>query len=285
MEIKELTAVLVVAMVGCILVAGFIPVVGESVSATGTFTNDGARMSPLGTDTITITYANDNWKINERDLGFGSFPITQGTIMVYGQERAGVAGLLYFSENDTYTRNNVNRGGEYTLEYIGETKTVNISAVVNGTTYTSTHNYIEEIYYNDPSGAFVWFGEKPTPAYIPDNWNRFNAWSYETQHFYAIIGDVITVDGSDVTDSVTPTLTTSDISGYIGVKNIISYTLDLGDDNIIPCRGYILPYQITAEKVTHADDNTASIISMIPFILIMGIVIMFIGVVLVRRYV
>lgn len=283
MEMK-IPAIVIAAFIVITVLAGVLmPVLGDATAKTDTFINEGPRMSPLGENTITITYSNDDWKINDRDLGFGSFPITQGTIMIFGQTGASRAGFFYQSENDNYTRSNVNRSGEYTWVYDGSAKTVDVIAVVSGTTYTSSHTYIGEIYYNDPNGEYAWFGEKPANAYIPEDWSKFNAWSIEATHFYAIIGDTITVDGEVVTEGVSTTLVLEDVPDHVGIKNISSYTLDIEGQDPISCRGYILPYKVTAERAVHFTDSQNAIFAAIPVMVIIALLIGVVALVLRNR--
>jgi len=283
MKTNVLTLIITL-VVGTILAGALLaPVIADATKTTEVITNDGPRMSPLGEDTITVTYSADNWKINDRDLGFGSFPITQGTIMIFGQTGSNRAGLLYISENGEYVRNNVVRNGEYTWIYDGANKTVTSTAIVNDHTYTSSNTYLEEIYYNDPNGDYTWFGAKPTNAYIPENWDRFNAWSNEALHFYSIIGDTITVDGSIAGEGTTATLTTEDVPEYVGIKNITSYTLNIEGQDPITCRGYILPYQMTAELTDHLTPGQIALMNAIPVMVIVALLMAAIGAIALRR--
>lgn len=309
MEIKDLTAILVVAMVGCVLVAGFIPVVGESVSATTTFKNDGlyraVELTSESEHTLVFDYTNpdiltiDDYAINMKSLNspyasmsvafsddwFVRYVIDTGVILykcgtssasaIKGATvtsqismtltiSAGVA-LFTYSDESTYTYNVDGDGliisdkGSYSMKSASEKAYVNKDSVVYGIGRTDRALGTSGTSFNAMIMASVEDGVTPI-AYSPQyTWN-----------------DNRTVNAVENTR-------------YTDLYELSGFTFNLVDnDSIEHALTYnqiFVPYEITSEKVIHADDNTASIVSMIPFILIMGVVLMFVGVVLVRRYV
>ena len=209
---NKLVMLVFTVIIGVVLIANvMIPIISDASNDEVTYTNDGVRMSPVGEQTVTVSYASNMWTVNGVDVGYTAQPLTQGTIMLYSTGSSSRAGYFYSNHDDTYTRTSIASTSSMTVEYVGASKTANITTIVSGTTYTATYEYVGEIYYKDDSGAYVWNGEKPTTAYIPDAWDRFNAWSIADEHFYAIIGDVIMVDGVMSPEGVTYSNTIAEI--------------------------------------------------------------------------
>lgn len=313
-----MTAILVVAMVGCILVAGFIPVVGESVSATTTFENDGYfRMTHYGTDAdVVLTWSVDN----------PTQVVVNDVVVPVNYDVVGGAVTVVADTNFISRLNSPSSG--YSLSYIGVgggTHTATVSAsytfsngsativntIVGGETETYSATY-EDIYVPSIDGEFT-MKKYDESAYINEDSFIF---AYGNTRIKNSTGGVIASPGigfefsGSIADGVEgrvwrgpDTVTVADeqinyasVNGYIDLYSFDSitatatYTETVDDetvttDTLLTYNYLLVPYQVTAEKAIHADDNTASIISMLPFILIMGIVIMFVGVVLVRRYV
>lgn len=250
MKTESIVGLIVTTVVAIIIIGSLLAPVVSSVSGEQTYTNDGYRMSAVGSDTVTISYADSNWNVNGTDIGIGNMPISQGTVMVYGLNDTR-AGFLY-TNGDSYSRNSIALADETTIEYVGETKTVNITTTLasNSTTYTSSYTYLDEVYYYDSEGDYVWQSSYTEGIYVPDNWTPFNCWSVDATHFYAILGsiDTILVDAEENPDGVTYSLELNDVDGVSGVKTIGTYTLNISDEDPITCRGFIIPYEVTGEK-------------------------------------
>lgn len=264
-----------------LLTSLLIPIVNASSNGEVTYVNEGIRMSPVGDQTITITYDSGVWTVNDVDVGYELGPISQGTIMLYSTASSTRAGYLYTSHDDTYSRTSIANTSTETVEYVGAEKVANITTVSNGNTYTASYSYVEEIYYLDANGDYAWFSEKPTTAYIPDDWDKFNTWSVNADHFYAIIGNTIMVDGTESPEGVTYSMELGNIPGITGVKTIDSYTLNIPDQDPISCRGYILPYQVTG--INSNEQKTHDMLEIIPLLVTVGIILAIVGWAFTRR--
>lgn len=307
MEIKDLTAILVVAMVGCILVAGFIPVVGESVSATTTFENEG-YVYMTNDDSVPREYVYDGTKltVNGKDLNYGTnnhtLIVTDDMLLM----RESWNGITVFKANigNAYW-GVVTDSFDFTI-YDG---TVTGSLVSNG-----SQSGTLSVSYNE-----VWMAIPEKSDYILTNYNSSNyVLGNSPIYGFGITGIKNSANDTtsaklivkgNINDGFTAeiesrvsnvgTITLGDVTANYTVVNGVNgaYLLDsltfvatyTEDENTyttdVVYTSFIAPASVTAEKTIHADANTASIVSMIPFILIMGIVLMFVGVVLVRRYV
>lgn len=310
MEIKDLTAILVVAMVGCVLVAGFIPVVGESVTATTTFVNNGAfyvEVDPA--DTYTIEY--------DKSAEAGVVYINDEPLNV-----AFSTGYTILAIDNAILRL---QSGDSTIQYKGN------GVYITGIKYldiTVSNGSITGSFQTPSNESpLTWPETTYTECYIASTEKQDWIMSTYTDsvkmlgdsHIHAFGQTVLTTEGSPVTalikidgnisDGVDvsvlnattgeeyATATIDDLSinatavnGYLNLYDLTSITfkakiLDTDGWTNVSYSAYIVPASVTAEKAIHADENTASMIAMIPFILIMGIVLMFVGVVLVRRYV
>lgn len=285
METNKLVAGIVATAIAVIVLAGVLmPALdGATSPKTIVYTNDGVRMSPVGDSEVTITFNNNVWSIGDNVLGLGDFPISQGTQMLYGVNHTNDGGYLYTNDSDTYSRSLVKKGDNSTFIYDGTTKTLNVTVIRGANTYTGSYQYHGEVYYNDPSGNYIWSSEKPSTVYIPDDWSQFNCWSVGAQHFYAVIGDdYILADGTE-SETAYCVKTTSNIDRTTGVKILNSCQLFLTEDaDPIDCRGYILPYQISATYTPPTNDYSA-IFGAIPIIIIVTILLGVVTIFVYRR--
>lgn len=293
MDTKELTAILVVAMVGCVIVAGFVPVVGESVSATTTFENDGYYyMTDLTDQSLSYEFDGTKWTINGEQANIDITDLT--TIVAADKEIIRANGYFRGTNNLNATALNITvtaNGITGTATVNGSPQTINFNVTVyycavTVTTDTVLSKYNVPTYLNEDSQILA---------------DGQSAYKSDASAVFRIEGSI--ADGFTVTPALT-TISITDVecnytavSGYLDLYKVESITFksvwnagtpdDTSDDVTLnqTYSSYVVPAKVTAEKTAHADDNTASIISMLPFILIMGVVLMFVGVVLVRRYV
>lgn len=294
MEIKDLTAILVVAMVGCVLVAGFIPVVGETVEPNVKIINEGAYNLTDNDDNYTIIYdPSGKYIIGDKEIPFSDLPADSITI-------ASAKNMLLRFQNWSAQSYNL------WLFVDGATPVV-IASVLNDSPVTITFNngtftwgentssYTSDdsVRIFNPDGAYTMtkYNEsatilKDTTVIVGNGTTLVNAW---TNRFYieGTTDDITVTPATGITVSNVQVNTTDISSLKDGVKlDSITFTATDGENTVnATYNRVIVPIEITAEKAIHADENTASMIAMIPFILIMGIVLMFVGVVLVRRYV
>lgn len=311
MEIKELTAVLVVAMVGCILVAGFIPVVGESVSATTTFKNDGYYSMDKVNNTANIVITWDHTDPNvitiddkTLDVSFATsglaYTVVGGEDLAVRYVKSGTT--TYFQGlGSTYFNGGANQDITITVANGEVVCKSNRSDIPD---YTVTYTFDNSVYVANPNGtgnySYV-MKDSTKSAYINgDSIMTFvGVTNLENNKLVGIYGVGTLDDGMDIStimaqgatvDSYSePTPTYTAVNGYNDLYALDKYEFTITYDTTSTYDAtysyFIVPAEVTAEKTIHADGNTASIVSMIPFILIMGIVLMFVGVVLVRRYV
>ena len=319
MDTKELTAILVVAMVGCVIVAGFVPVVGESVTASTTFANDGYyTMDKLDENTARviewekaspnqITIDGEPFLMSFAELNKSYTLVGSETLILRYQAEATTTGLqVYSSEGyvSFHLNTSADNGDKVTVTIENNT----LSFVTNGTTpltktYTSlgTDGYIIN---GDGTGDYAVMKKSNVPANVLGDSNirligvcvrggptGIAIYGNGTIDDGITLSTIYSASGITVTYSE-PVANDTAVNGYVDLYKLNNYTFTItytnGQDTGTYDATYsyfIVPVSVTAEKTIHADDNTASIISMVPFILIMGIVLMFISVVLVRRYV
>ena len=318
MEIKDMTAILVVAMVGCILVAGFIPVVGESVSATTTFENESYyTVDKLDSSTESvITWEKSNLdyiNVNGTDIdmsqfvssGRTSFTLIGSESLVIRYEKtsavfAGIQGYGIGARYISFHSNSPTTAGDKVTITVSNGN-VNVSS--DGTEplnydFTNSSGFIIN---PNGTGDYAVMKKADVPANVLGDTEVYliGVSVAGGPNAIALYGVGSIDDGVDIStvykpNSITtvsysePVATYTAVNGYEDLYKLDKYQFTITYDANTYNATYsyfIVPASVTAEKTIHADENTASIISMIPFILIMGIVLMFVGVVLVRRYV
>ena len=303
MEIKDLTAILVVAMVGCILVAGFIPVVGESVTATTTFENDGPFNYGVFTpdDDYTLEYATADGSLIVNGEPVPAFNVLNKAYSIiacdnyiarYGRTAGG-----YFMQCLGTDTNGVNfaDSGVTAIVTISEGKLSVTWVKADSTTVTKIVDF-DEMYAIVPNENVAIMKVSTDEVYIKGDSalyasgvTQVSVW-YNIIHFEGNYNDGITISSPNLPDATFSNVTWNiePVAGYVDLYKLTSIEFDITYNDTVTHAVYSyfgVPSTVTAEKAIHADANTASIVSMIPFILIMGIVLMFVGVVLVRRYV
>ena len=294
MDTKELTAILVVAMVGCVIVAGFIPVVGETVEPNVKIINEGAYNLTDNDDDYTIIYdPSGKYIIGDKEVLFTDLPADAITI-------ASAKDMLLRMQN--WAPQNYNLwlfiDGQAARVIASNANPNPVTINFNNGVLTwdaQTNNYTSDDSFRvfNPDGAYTmtYYDQpatvlKDTTVIVGNGTTAVNAW---TNRFYieGTTDDITVTPATGITVSNVQVNTTAIPSLKDGVKlDSVTFTATDGENTVdATYNRVIVPIEIIAEKAIHADDNTASIISMIPIILILGIVVMFVGVVLVRRYV
>lgn len=271
-------------VVVAVILGAFIPVFATTAydgDIVKTFENDDTfRMSAVGDDTIVFHYGDGVYTVNGVDYPKANQPIIQNdTVMFYGTTGS-YAGYQYVITSDGYNRYHVTGTTDLTITFNGTDKTVSSVSVIGNNTYTSTYDYINEVYYRDNDGNYIWSGAKPEPAYVNSDWIRYNCFSDGDTAFYSIMGDVVTVNGVVVEATINTTLTP--IVNYSDVFTIDNYSFTLSDNTTIDCRGYILPLEV----VGHNDNlgkPVPTLISMLPLIASFGLVLGAVAYFLTRR--
>ena len=257
--------------VGIILVGSFLmPVISDATDDEVVFMNDGTyRMSALGEDTITFHYANEVYTVNGVEFTGHDFPVIQNdNVMFYAP--SWYAGFQYIINDQGYTRYPISGSTDLTMIYNGATKTVSITSISGGNTYTSERTFVNEVYYADPEGDYIWSAAKPATVYVPSDWVGFNCWSNEDIAFYSVMGDIVKVNGVTDTDASIE-LVTESVENCPDVKTITSYSVTLGDDSTLNCRGWILPYKVVGHDVTKLTEYE-SLLTVIPILVIISLI-------------
>lgn len=298
MDTKELTAILVVAMVGCVIVAGFMPVLNETVESDTTFTNKGYFYMDKITDSTVRTIVVDSTDLNT--ILVDNVAVSNGS--------TGIGATIVCSDNwlirttnagaQVFTSSGAGAGTSSSQPIM--TITIEAGQVEVTASSTQTLTFTEGFAITNQKSDWVMKSANASAYMVAGSdivdseltaMGRSSAGGNNAIGI-RITGTVLDVDISEFTNTSVvfgePTINAVAIDGYNGLYQLtdIQFTGTINDNTSnVTYNRFIVPAEVTAEKAIHADDNTASIISMVPFILIMGIVLMFIGVVLVRRYV
>lgn len=310
MEIKDLTAILVVAMVGCILVAGFIPVMENTTDPDTTFKNNGffyaTYLDENSTDTLSWDHTDPHTlTVNGVDIDTTDMDSSYTSISLGFSDKWFIRFVLDTTVIYLY---DVDTAGSGSTDYASPANEKDFLLECNAGVATFTIG--ETTYTETISGDGLIISEKPaeyvmkkstTSAYVSGD--SFVYGVGRTDRALGVSGTSYNVVfKANVDDGVTPiayspntyTVTGSSVtysagsSDYLDLYVLSNCKLNLTDgvnSGTVTYNQIFVPSEVTAEKAIHADANTATIISMIPIILILGIVLMFVGVVIVRRYV
>ena len=303
MEIKDLTGILVVAMVGCILVAGFIPVLNNTVDPDTTFINVGRYYvtTELEDDvTITMNYDIDGttrqWYIDGDLLTYE--PTTTGPEYAQITTVTGTDNWVFRTDGRYRGLTSGTGASDYTLTVTNADITLG-GITGNAPLFVATTKEADYVLSNDITHVRYVKGDSEliacgyTSIGVKDADGDDPA--VTTNAVISFTGSID--DGFDINVYDTSyTFTVDNIvvnatahSGYIDLYDFTSVEFDTVSEYGVTthCTYSVLavPASVTAEKAIHADDSTATMIALLPLILIMGIVVMFVGVVLVRRYV
>ena len=278
----NLLTLAVTLTVGVILAGSLlVPVISDATDDQVEFTNDGTyRMSPVGDKTVVFHTVNGAYTINDVSFTKANQPIIQNdTAMFYGTTGS-YAGYEYLITSDGYNRYHVAGTTDFTMSFNGEDKTVTLTSVIGGTTYTNTYEYTNEVYYADPNGAYVWLGSLTGTVYVGDDWSRFNCWSDGDTDFYSVMGDVVKHNGA-LDDDATISKDLAPIEYIDGVSILESYSITINDTEI-NCRGFILPYKVVGTDVKKLGEYS-ELLNALPVLVIIGLVLAALGAIVVRN--
>lgn len=306
MEIKDLTAILVVAMVGCIVVAGFIPVLNETVDPNTTFTNDGYYNLIKIDDTTTTTLTWDSATGNKVSVDGNeiNIPSATGRLTLIGSDSlcvridSGTQIQVYGSYNGSQDYKAVTTAGTFSIAS-------GILTVNDGTTKTFDlgddafiiapddveSDYVAVMKVSNINAHVLKDSEIICCGISVSNQYKssigvFGKGTVEDMEFSTFFVGTNYTGDTTITNVV---IHDTEVTDYIDLYELEKFTFTLnydgGTTSNITYSYFIVPATVTAEKAIHADSSTASMIALLPFILIMGIVLMFVSVVLVRRYV
>ena len=304
MQTNELIGLVVVGLVGCIMVAGFIPVLNETVDPDTTFTNDGYfHLNKINaTDNATYTIS---WDADDSDI------LTVNGVDISVSSTNGGSFLQYsiFASETDMIRVGTTDGTGVTLAWVqirggqiayATTSTLFNATIANGTltatfgendtrTATYTTAYIID---ETGTGSYVMKKSNESAYMLADS--IIYSVGFTHPAVYRVEGTIENVTVTNLQSGDTEVTISNEqihksvVSGYNGLYAFDNVTFDATISGVTTTNTYsyvIVPYEVTAEKTIHADSATASMIALLPLILIMGIVLMFVGAILVRRYV
>lgn len=286
MEWNNWVVVLLGIVVSGLILASLTPVVVSSAydDDTVTLTNDDTfRMSPVGEQEIIVHYKDRVFNVNGVDYPVTGRPITQNdTVMIYSSSTTTRAGYLYTIDPDNgYHRFQISNSYEQTVTYNGTDKTITVSTTTSNGTYTDTFTYINEVYYADENGSYIWSGAKPDPTYVNDSLPSFNCWSNEDTDFYSVMNGVVRHNGT-IVDSAVIDRQTRTITNIEGVEYLTNYSIQLTEESEpIVCRGYILPLELEGTNTYHS--ITSDVVGLLPLVAGVGLLMLALGVFVTRR--
>ena len=298
MEIKDLTAILVVAMVGCILVAGFVPVFATSTTEALSVENEGTPfklMSEAPENPAIVVSLVDGKIVIESDgeiMPDMNYALYGACTLVYGETgfiRINPAGQIRgFADN--FYGVNVTDSVTVTITFSGDNVILTPSTgtaktvPIKPTAYIGNGSYVQTVspYILDDSVIYLAGNTNYDGVTHYISYVGFGVYDdLSTLTVYSDIGEGVTVE--DLTHTVN---VTHKCTNLYKLDNVQFTATDSNDRTYNATFSFIIaPAIIVYENPSYAGDGTSDIISMIPFILVAGITIFFVSAVLVRRYV
>lgn len=283
MEVKNLMSIMVVALVGAVILTGFLPVLGATQDNIGdpiTYINDGAYEFTISKDietthTFNVTAPNNYCTIDGIDYQFDDLPTNGFFFLTDGITvcRTGATMVILYNDNNSY-QYNVNWGYSYNVTYSNGVCTLVRSNSGGDTTFTDNYTYIG---YQVEKGDYVGITSSGNRYYMTntDFIAMGNYTSGDNDTTYNLINGVFTTH-EDYVLSVAPT---GDIvSGTTDVK-LGHLVLNVGDESFTP---YI--WLISKEIHGHKDSGAMyDIYGLIPLIVAVGLLMFAITAILIRR--
>lgn len=295
MNLGKNIMMIVSLMVAVILaLAVLVPVIQDTSASEDTLTNEGYfRLSSIeSTSDDTITFMWDHTKPNMANINGTDIEINYPAVDV-------ISISLVFS--DTFTIRFYKEYGAYSCQaYLPFSAFVGAS-VANGTDLTATATggtisvantaatpatgsaTYDTLYYPDTNGSWI-MKDKDKPAYVfPDSTiivaNGLTAVGERVVGLY-FEGNIedgydFTIYRSNATES-NVTSVYSEVNEYKDIVALdkITFTLTTTDDSVDATYSYFLvPYEVTAERSVHVTPIEASLLGIIPLLVVIGIVI------------
>lgn len=310
MEIKTIITVVIAGMLGAIVFSSMLPVFAETTSADTTFTNESYYKLDKITNESDVTI---RWEkstpniisINGNSFDMGDLPTGRAYTIIGSTSlmvRYSVFGATTFIEL---------LGSRYINDSTGVDDLTFVQISINGNALnylndrTSPYNYdftLEgDSYYivGDGDGSYSEvMKDSSKPAYVKGD-SSITLIGSNTPVRVGVYGvgsidDGITLStvykantvATDVEYS-TPVGTYTKVSGYNDLYLLDHYDFTMTYDETTENAVYsyfIVPSEVTAEKVNHPDGPTKAIMDLLPILIGIGLVIGIAGVVLARRF-
>lgn len=299
MNAKSIAMGVVAMVVATVLVVTCaVPIISDSVKTEDTFTNEGyfrmAKISATDESTYTISWdatTPNIITINDTDID----------ITTWGSA-GDVAYSIFATESDIFRMGVANNGYNVswiqlrgsTYAYVGATSnfdatiesgtaTIEVDSTVSSYTLAYTDAYVI-----DPSGNYT-MKKSNVSSYLLDDSTIYGmgiTGVSSASYVMIVSGTVesvstdyiaVTNDAPDLT--VTDlSITSSEVSGYIDLysfdKVTFKATPEGGSTPTNVTYSYVIvPYEVTAERSVHVDGPTGDILSVIPILMVLGIVI------------
>lgn len=314
MEMKTIITVVIAGMLGALVFGVMLPVFAETTSAETTFTNEGYyRMSHYDandTDPIVVTWSYDdaNYLVvngvkydvtGPKNMGL-SVIIDTNMLIRAGLGSAGIVANMGYFTPGAITYAEVNNGDSMSItfsngSYTGTIKNTNVSGTYEDLYIPSMDgNYIMK---DMDKGAYL-LEDSDIIAYGVTNVKRANN-TYLTKGI-SITGNLndLVIDvwrGSENFTTSTPTIDKTEVNTYKGLYQLdkITFTGTVSEivdtetittDTAITYNYFLVPYEVTAEKVNHPDGPTTALMNLLPILIGIGLVVGIAGVVLARRF-
>lgn len=306
MDPKRIVALVVGAAVMVLIFSALlVPIINDATTTEKTFTNEGAfnygKFTP--TDTYELTYTASDGKITANGdvvtpisgvslTNYGSYSViaSDNVLLRYGSNQSGY--YMQLIGNDSGGNNVLTGGVSGTATITGGQLSVTLTSSEDVTT-TKTFNFTE-LYAIVADEDVAVMKVSTTPVYIKGDSELYgsglttvSSWN-NMFHFEGTYDDGITITSPNLTTATFDNIewNIEPVSGYEDLYKLTSIEFDItnSDTTVHATYSYFaVPSEVTAELSVHPDAPTLSLLSVIPIIVMIGIVLAVVGVAIVSR--
>ena len=300
METKSIVQVAVAVLVAVLVfVAVLVPVVGNATASTDTFTNSGYfRMAEID-EPVTIEWDHtDPQKItvNESVMDLSSVPrthivtlvATDSMIVRYAPITADTLVQSYSSTG--YIGAGVTAGSDMSI-------TIGDGSITTTSGSSTTTQSFESGYCISPTGNWI-MTEGKAKVHTTDSIIVLAGNTKVGDPTVGIYAPGTIEDGLDFTTVQTSSIVVTPTYGDVefdytpvsGYNNLVTlsecdFQITVGSTTVDAVYStFLVPYNVTAERTIHMTDAEASVIGIIPILVIVGLLISVIGIAIARRY-
>ena len=299
METKKIIMGVISIAVAIIVLMSMIPIFTDAGASEDTFTNEGyARYSSIESsseDEITITW--DHTDPKNVTVGTEKVSLSQfntWTSMVFGQDWT-----IRFTTSAQNNATSIQYLGPTSADYLAfsDTGTTDMTVTLDSGTFTITNGTTTKTatyttaYYPENAGSMT-MKKSDEVAYLkPDSSIVVaNGITVVSGTGVGVYFDGTIEDGYEVSlynrnvDTTTVSNVVSnyeEMSSYIDLVKLTTITLDMTPDGGTPTHAtysyFLVPYEVTAERSAHASPVEATLIGLIPLLMMVGIMLTAVG--------
>lgn len=317
MEMKTIITVVIAGMLGAIVFSSMLPVFAETTSATNTFTNEGYYTMDRLTEDSSFTLTWDYTKpsiitVDGMDYDLSNVGLTKWvSYTIFGSDNFVLRYRI--TDTDTIVQYYGPSSASIGFMYASILSSSNLSVTVdegNATFSTTNTSYTEPSIIDIDVDKAYCINTSNNGDYVMKKSNE-SVYVVEDSTIVVLAGITSTLPNTDVGIYATGTIndnlnasafrgtntydvtfndfeyTTSNVNNYVGLVELSKVDFIATQNNTdynVTYSYFIVPSEVTAEKVNHVEGPIKAIMDLLPILIGIGLVIGIAGVVLARRF-